>query len=95
MGTVDEDSGAMLRDGVKSIAKQGVCPESDSAAEPGRRGASWPYVIAKFRIKPGKPCYAHALEHQALTYYSVRRTLGKMKGCLAAGFPFVFGFSVY
>ena len=25
--TVNEDSGAMIRDGIKSVAKQGVCPE--------------------------------------------------------------------
>ena len=59
-GTVDEDSGAMLRDGIKTVAKQGVCPE-----------AEWPYVIAKYRIKPSQACYRHALDHQALTYHSV------------------------
>src|SRR5438876_12457053 len=37
-GTVDTDSGAMLRDGVKSVAKLGVCPEDE-----------WPYDIARFR----------------------------------------------
>src|SRR5205823_14574815 len=26
-GTVDQDSGAFIRDGIKSLAKQGVCPE--------------------------------------------------------------------
>jgi hypothetical protein len=26
-GTVDSDSGAQIRDGIKSVAKQGVCPE--------------------------------------------------------------------
>ena len=33
-GTVDSDSGAMLRDGIKTLAKQGVCREK-----------SWPYNI--------------------------------------------------
>jgi len=28
-GTVTEDSGAFLRDGIKSLAKQDVCPEPD------------------------------------------------------------------
>jgi C1A family cysteine protease len=32
-GTVNSDSGAMIRDGIKSIAKQGVCPETQ-----------WPYI---------------------------------------------------
>jgi C1A family cysteine protease len=83
-GTVDEDAGASIRDGIKSIARLGVPPESE-----------WPYVIAKFRTKPPAACYAHALKHQALTYYRVARSLSEMKGCLAAGYPFVFGFSVY
>jgi C1A family cysteine protease len=26
-GTVNEDAGAMIRDGIKSIGKQGVCPK--------------------------------------------------------------------
>ena len=83
-GTVDEDSGAMIRDGIKTIAKQGVCSESE-----------WAYNVPKFRTKPSRKCYAEALNNQALTYYSVRQDLNQMKGCLASGYPFVFGFSVY
>jgi len=83
-GTKDQDAGAMIRDGVKCIAKQGVCPE-----------AEWPYVIAKFKTKPATRCYKDALEHQALTYYSVKQSIDDMKGCLAAGYPFILGFSVY
>ena len=83
-GTFDSDSGAMIRDGIKSMAKQGVCSEK-----------SWPYVVSKFRTMPPKNCYTEALNNQALTYYSVKQNLSQMKGCLAEGFPFVFGFSVY
>lgn len=83
-GTVNQDSGAMIRDGIKSIAQLGVCDEKD-----------WPYVITKFTAKPGATCYKDALEHQALSYQRVTQTLTQMKGCLASGFPFVFGFTVY
>lgn len=83
-GTVESDSGAMIRDGVKSVAKQGVCPETQ-----------WKYDIGKFKAKPPKKCYEDAMGHQLLTYQRVARTLGQLKGCLAAGFPFVFGFAVY
>jgi C1A family cysteine protease len=83
-GTVQSDSGAQIRDGIKSIAKLGVCPESE-----------WPYDIAKFTRKPPAKAYKDALKHQALSYQRVVQTLGQMKGCLAAGYPFVFGFSVY
>lgn len=84
IGTVNEDSGAMLRDGMKSVAKQGVCPERE-----------WPYVISRFRSRPSRPCYVSAMEHQVLSYRRVAQNLSQMKGCLAAGYPFVFGFAVY
>ncbi len=83
-GTVRSDAGAQIRDGIKSIVKEGVCPESE-----------WPYDIAKFAQKPPAKAYRHALEHQALSYQRVVQSLSQMKGCLAAGYPFVFGFSVY
>jgi C1A family cysteine protease len=83
-GTVNEDAGAMLRDGIKSVVKQGVCPEKQ-----------WPYVIRDFTKKPTPPCYEEALNHQVVSYRRVAQTLNQMKGCLASGFPFVFGFSVY
>lgn len=83
-GTVDSDSGAQIRDGVKSVSKQGAPPETD-----------WPYDIDKFRDKPPKKAYDDAKEHQAIRYQRLTQTLGQLKGCLAAGFPYVFGFVVY
>ncbi len=89
-GTVREDSGAQLRDGMKVAAKLGVCPED----EPGKP-YDWPYDIARFAERPPAPCYAFGLDHQVLVYRRVPRVLSQMKGCLASGFPFVFGFTVY
>lgn len=83
-GTVNSDAGAMIRDGIKSIAKQGVCPEDQ-----------WPYDIKKFTKKPSAAVCKEALKHQALSYQRVVQTATQMKGCLASGYPFVFGFSVY
>jgi len=82
--SIARDAGAMIRDGVKSLAKQGVCAERD-----------WPYVAAKFADRPPASCFASALDHQALSYQRVLQNLTQMKGCLASGFPFVFGFTVY
>ena len=82
-GTVNEDSGAMIRDGVKSLVKQGVCAED-----------SWPYDIAKFAVPPPAACYRAALDHQVTSYHRIL-TLQEMRQCLAEGFPFVFGFTVY
>ena len=83
-GTIDSDSGAMIRDGIKSVAKQGVCTED-----------TWPYELDKFTDEPAAECYAAARANLALAYQRVPQTLNQMRGCLAHGFPFVFGFSVY
>jgi C1A family cysteine protease len=83
-GTVDSDSGAQIRDGVKSVNKQGAPPESD-----------WPYDIAKFKDKPPQKAYDDAKQHEAILYQRLTPTLGQLKGCLAEGFPFVCGIVVY
>ena len=82
--TVNEDSGAMIRDGIKSVSKDGAPHEK-----------LWPYNIAKFKAKPTAAAYKDAAKHKAILYQRLTQTLDQLKGCLAAGFPFVFGFSVY
>jgi len=82
-GTVDQDSGAFIRDGIKSLAKQGVCPEDD-----------WPYKIARFAKKPSASCYRTAKKHRIISYRRIN-TVDEMRSCLADGFAFVFGFTVY
>lgn len=84
-GTVKQDSGAMIRDGIKSIAQQGVCTEK-----------RLPYDVTKFTRKPSKACYTEGLKHQAISYQRINnQQLNELKGCLASGYPFVFGFTVY
>jgi C1A family cysteine protease len=83
-GTADCDSGAMIRDGIKSVHRQGVCTED-----------AWPYDIDRFTAEPGADCYRSALDNQTLAYQRVAQSLNQMRGCLANGFPFVFGFAVY
>jgi C1A family cysteine protease len=83
-GTVDSDSGAMIRDGIKTVADTGACAES-----------LWPYDIAQFRTKPGDDCYKAAAGHRAVVYSRVAQTLTQLKGALADGYPVVFGFTVY
>lgn len=82
-GTVAQDSGAMIRDGIKTLARQGVCAES-----------MWPYVIRRFAVRPSTGCYRSAMTHRIVAYQRLG-TLADMRICLAAGFPFVFGFTVY
>ena len=81
--TTGTDSGAMLRDGIKTLAKLGACPESE-----------WPYNIKEFTVQPPEKDYQDALNYQITSYYRIL-TLNSMKHTLANGFPFVFGFSVY
>ena len=83
-GTVDSDSGAQIRDGIKSVSKQGACPEKE-----------WPYDISKFTVKPPAQSYKDAHKDRAVSYTRLSHNLNQMKGCLASGYPFVFGFTVY
>lgn len=82
--TIDSDSGAQIRDGIKSVGKLGDCPETE-----------WPYDIAKFKTKPASRCYADGLKYKAVLYQRMTQTPSQLKGCLASGYPFVFGFTVY
>jgi C1A family cysteine protease len=40
-------------------------------------------------------CYKDALKYKAVTYQRVVQTPSQLKGCLASGYPIVFGFTVY
>ena len=90
-GTVSSDSGAQIRDGIKSIAKLGVC----------REDPTWPYDADPFppnnrlTVKPPDAAYTEAQAYVAIQYQRVSQILNQMKGCLASGYPFVFGFTVY
>lgn len=83
-GTITSDSGAAIRDGIKSVNRQGACVESQ-----------WPYDISQFAVKPPDQCYQDALQHRAMAYQRIKQDVMHMKACLASGLPFVFGFTVY
>ncbi len=82
-GSVDSDSGAALRDGIKTLAKTGACAET-----------LWPYRVAKFAVRPPPRCYTDALTHRIVSYHRITG-LPEMIACLAEGYPFVFGIAVY
>jgi len=83
-GTVDQDSGAEIRDGIKSVAQLGAPPETD-----------WPYEIGEFAKKPPANAYEDALKHQAIRYARVAQTQMGIQSVLATGYPISFGFTVY
>lgn len=82
--SVNEDSGAQIRDGIKVVARNGVCPEKE-----------WPYDIAKFTQKPPQNCFTDAKKYRAVTYQRLIQDLNTMKGCLSEGYPFACGIAVY
>lgn len=81
--TQNVDSGASIRDGIKTLTKLGDCLES-----------FWPYIIDRFTIKPDNKAYKDASKYLVDKYYRIK-TLDEMKHALSLGYPFVFGFSVY
>ena len=62
--TVNEDSGAQIRDGIKSVGSIGAPPETD-----------WPYVIANFAVKPPPKATHDAPLGKAVRYQRVPQIL--------------------
>jgi C1A family cysteine protease len=56
----------------------------------------WEYDISKFKQAPPKAVYDFAQKHKVSQYYRLNNTrVRELKHCLASGYPFIFGFSVY
>jgi C1A family cysteine protease len=96
-GTIPLDAGAFLRDGMKSVAKEGVCPESE-----------WPYEATPAAVethlfpagsrpvtRPLQKCYQDAEQYKVTAYFGIIQSMSPMKACLAEGYPFTVGFTVY
>lgn len=84
-GNVNEDAGTYIRTGIKVIAKAGFAHES-----------IWKYDIKKFAIQPPVAAYEDARLYYPIKYFRLDNTnLNSLKNCLAAGYPIVFGFTMY
>jgi len=81
--TINQDAGAMIRDGMKVLTKIGVCPEVDM-----------PYDITKFTQAPLAQAVADAAQFLITSYKRVT-TLNGLKHALAGGTPAVLGIRVY
>lgn len=82
-GTVDSDSGAAIRDGIKVLADSGVCRED-----------IWPYEIEKFTQSPDDAAVKDAVLHKAAVYQRVQVNVLDVMTSLSQNLPIVFGFSV-
>jgi len=85
------DTGAWLRTTMKSMVLFGIPPEE-----------YYPYDISKFDDEPSAFCYAFGQNYQSIRYYRLDRAnsspsqlLTRVKNFLAAGYPSMFGFTVY
>lgn len=91
-GTVDQDSGAQIRDGIKSINTYGVCDEHH-----------WIYDPTRFTVQPPANVYTEAKKAKSVTYATIDFSsdttitdrINHLKKALQSGFPFVFGFTVF
>lgn len=82
--TITSDAGAMIRDGMKVVAKVGAPPES-----------LWPYDITKFAEKPPQAAYDAAPLHKCLVYTRLSGSVLSVQQALAKGQLVVCGFTVY
>lgn len=82
--SVNQDSGATLRNGIKSLVRWGYCEEE-----------YWKYDPARYRKRPPKEAYKDAVKSRIKQYERISHSVTDMKHCLAAGNPFVFGFAVF
>ena len=83
LGTVNYDSGAYIRDGIKATNHYGASLES-----------YWPYDIRKFRQEPISEAKTDALNRKVTRYERVN----DFNGCVDAlsnGYPVIMGFRVY
>lgn len=84
-GDVAQDNGSELRTAAKTLNHDGVCPET-----------LWPYDVNRFARKPPAPAYAAAGKAKSIAYQSLDNTsLTALRQCLAQGYPFMLGFTVY
>jgi len=83
IGTVNYDSGAYIRDGIKVCYTYGAPVES-----------IWPYNINKFRTIPPSTAMQDAAKRKVTSYQRIADFNGVIDA-LASGYPVVVGFTVY
>jgi len=83
-GSIAKNVPVSLRDGYKTLARVGICGEEH-----------WPYKVGHFAKQPPSHCYTHAMGHRAIVYMRLKQNLSDIRRCLAAGYPFTLGISVY
>lgn len=83
INTINEDSGASLRDGMKVMYKVGTCEEELN-----------PYIIENFQKEPTNDQIINALNYKISGY---QRIIGlkQIKQAISKGYPIVFSMEIY
>ena len=82
-GTVNYDSGAYIRDGIKACYTYGAPNEN-----------LWPYNISKFRIKPSTAAINDAAKRKVKLYQRAA-DFNAVIDAVTSGYPVIIGFNVY
>jgi C1A family cysteine protease len=83
-GSTKQDGGAMIRNGIKTVARLGAPPEN-----------VWPYDESAVFTQPHPDAYAAAKLDLVTVYSRVRQTLPLIQASLAEGFPIVFRYTCF
>lgn len=83
-GTQSQDAGASVQDAVNTLHTWGLA-----------NSALWWYNVNKFAVKPNHDVANDAGKHKIGTPVALQQNLNELQTCLADGYPFVFGFTVY
>jgi hypothetical protein len=85
-GWENHDSGCYIRDAMRVLVADGICPEHE-----------WPFNLDRINERPPQIVLHNALAHKTLEYVRMKRddNLYHLKHSLAQGFPFMAGISVY
>lgn len=82
-GTLDSDSGATIRNGLKGLKRWGVCSEK-----------CWPYNIQYYTVKPSAVCYRQA-ESRKITSYQRVTGVDSALAALTENYPVIIGLTIY
>jgi len=84
-GSQYQDDGTTLRNAVTAIQKWGICQE-----------VNWAYIETNVNVTPPSVAYKEGARHLLLNHYSLDNTqMVQLKYCLAVGYPFIFGATIY
>lgn len=84
-GSIPDDAGAIIRDGIKACNRTGIAPED-----------LWPYDISRFAMRPPYEAYEAAAKNKIRFYASVdNRSVDNIRLAVFHEVPVVFGITLF